>query len=447
VIVPSGVARWVGHVRSFEPDARRFLAVTLVAGAATSLWWIDFNLYLVSLGISPAAIGLVATIGSTAAALTAIPASVLSDRVGRRLVLACGATAAIVAALGLAATSSWLAIVALAALFSAGNAANQVVASPYMSEHSRPDHRSELFALQFAIGSATSVAAAAIGGVAAGAIAAFIGVPQSSPDTFRLILVFMAVLLAVALALVLRLGDDRPSHRGRASVLTAGEPARFPTIRVAHGWSIARIGMTIHDRGAFVRLLLPNFLISVGAGQIIPFLNVFVQAKFGLDVVALNSAFAVTSLGTMVAILYQPTLARRLGRIRSVVIVQGVSITFLVVLGFCPAVWLVILAMGVRNSLMNAGNPIFNAFAMDQVSPGERATLAALLSLGWSVGWVVAGAYYATVHALVSSFDLSYAINFVTVIVLYSVGTGLLWRWFSGAEPRPGLAAMAGATD
>ena len=51
------------------------------------------------------------------------------------------------------------------------------------------------------------------------------------------------------------------------------------------------------------------------------------------------------------------------------VIVQGASIPFLVVLGFSPVLWTVILAMAVRNSLMNAGNPIFSAFAMERVSP------------------------------------------------------------------------------
>ena len=91
--------------------------------------------------------------------------------------------------------------------------------------------------------------------------------------------------------------------------------------------------------------------------------------------------FALTSLGTVAAILFQPRLARRFGQITSVVIVQGASIPFLVVLGFSPVLWTVILAMAVRNSLMNAGNPIFNAFAMERVTPGERATLSAAMSV------------------------------------------------------------------
>ena len=144
---------------------------------------------------------------------------------------------------------------------------------------------------------------------------------------------------------------------------------------------------------------MPGLLISIGAGQVIPFLNLFVQGKFGLDLAQLNAVFAITSLGTVVAILLQPRLARRFGQITSVVIVQGASIPFLVVLGFSPVLWMVIAAMAVRNSLMNAGNPIFNAFAMEQVTPGERATLAAAMSVLWQVGWVIGGTWYALLQA------------------------------------------------
>jgi MFS family permease len=138
----------------------------------------------------------------------------------------------------------------------------------------------------------------------------------------------------------------------------------------------------------------------------------------------------------MVAVLYQPTLARRFGRLRSVLLVQGFSIPFLIVLGFSPVLWTVIAAMTIRNSLMNAGNPIFTAFAMDQVSQAERATLSAAMSLMWSIGWVIAGLYYSAVHAALG-FDAGYTVNFLTIIVLYSIATWLYWHWFRAIEPRP----------
>ena len=49
---------YVGRFTGFERDARVFLVAALVSGAAISLYWIDFNLYLAALGLTPATIGL-----------------------------------------------------------------------------------------------------------------------------------------------------------------------------------------------------------------------------------------------------------------------------------------------------------------------------------------------------------------------------------------------------
>jgi predicted MFS family arabinose efflux permease len=137
----------------------------------------------------------------------------------------------------------------------------------------------------------------------------------------------------------------------------------------------------------------------------------------------------------VLAVLAQPRLARRFGQITSVVIVQGASIPFLVVLGFSPVLWTVILAMAVRNALMNAGNPIFTAFAMEQVNPGERATLSATMSVLWQIGWVVGGIWYAALQATLG-FDAGYTVAFVTIIALYTAATILYWVWFRDTDRR-----------
>jgi MFS family permease len=197
----------------------------------------------------------------------------------------------------------------------------------------------------------------------------------------------------------------------------------------------------IADRRLFFRLLLPGFLTSLGAGQLIPFLNVFVAGKFGLGLAAVNAIFAVASLGTAIAILGQPALARRFGRIGSIVLVQGASIPFIVVLGFSPVLWTVVVALTVRNSLMNAGSPIFDAFSMERVSPGERATLAAGMTLLWSLGWVIAPIYYGLLQDRLG-FTAGYAVDFVTIIVLYTIATSLLWHWFRGTDTTAGAGEV-----
>ena len=426
-----GSLAWRSYGR-FHRDARLILVTSLVTGAAVSLWWIDFNLYLGALGFPTATIGLVATIGSVAGGLVAFPASALSDRVGRRVVFAGGVLAAIAALVILLLSEGLPAVILAAALWSAGSGAFGVVLYPFLTEHSDPEHRNELFAIQFAVQQITNIAAAVLGGVVATWIASAIGLPDDGPGVYRIILVLMLVLAVLGLGTVARLTDDRPSRTEHRRLRGLGEPAAFPSDPRR---SRTLLGITIRDRSRFARLVIPGFLISIGAGQVIPFLNLYVQGKFGLDLAQLNVVFAITSIGTVLAILAQPRLARRFGQLTSVVIVQSASIPFLVVLGFSPILWTVIVAMAVRNSLMNAGNPIFNAFAMEQVAPIERASLAATMSVLWQVGWVIGGTWYAVLQATLG-FDLGYTVNFLTIITLYTIATVLYWVWFRDADRR-----------
>lgn len=423
--------RYVQGFRGFERDARVFLVATLFSGAAISLFWIDFNLYLAALGVERATIGLVAATGSLSGALTAFPASMLSDRIGRRFVMIGGMGLMGTALALLSVVDSLPMVFLLAAMYAAGQQSLFVVQIPFLTEHSRSDQRSELFSLQFALMQVTQVGAAVLGGVTATAIAAAVGIGPAEAGVFRIVLMIQTALLVAALLVMTRVRDDR----------RRAKEARTPTAPSRLG----RLGIRVSDRRLFVKLLLPGFLIALGAGQVIPFLNLYVSGKFALDLSQINGVFALTGFGTVLAILIQPALARRFGKVRSVVIVQVASLPFLAVLGFSPILWLVIIAMAVRNSLMNAGNPILNAFAMEQVRPDERATLAAAMSVLWSVGWVIAGPWYSLVQANLG-FERGYNVAFITIMVLYSVATSLYLWWFRDAEVLPGRSITGSVT-
>ena len=494
---PGVLRRYLRSFTGFERDARLFLLVTLLAGGALSVYWIDFNLYLASLGLSPAVIGSVATAANAAAMLAAFPTSSLSDRFGRRFVLLGAAVLSVVAFAGLLFATPVAVIALLACLFAVAQSAFSVVSMPFLTENSRPNERSELFSLWFAISSATNVVAALLGGLIAQAVSAWAGHPPDSPETYRVLIALMVAFSVAALLVTLRLHDDRPRWRramtpgagpARAAVLAddqvstddpawAGGPSsadRSPSEDVvtpvrsvvpaaeaatAAGPPVDGTGtgsggrfrsvlgalrVPIVDRGRFVRLLVPGFIISIGAGQVIPFLNLFVQQKFSLDIASLNALFAVSNLGTLVAVLIQPALAHRFGKVGSVVLVQGASIPFLLVLGFSPAFWTVAIAMAVRNSLMNAGNPIANAFAMEHVAPIERATLSAAMSLLWSLGFVIGAAWFSVLQSALG-FDAGYAVNFLTITALYTIATWLYWAWFRPVERREMAAARSAA--
>ena len=426
--------RFVASYRGFERDAKMFVLSTVFAAGAIGLFWINFNLYLAALGIDAATIGLIATAGALSSALIALPASVLSNRIGRRLTMIIGLALAAAALTGFFLVGPAVPLLfVLAIAYNVGQQTQLVVASPFMTEHSRPARRNELFALQFAVSSGTQVVAALGGGALAALVAALSGQGADSPTAYRVLLLAMATLTVLGLVTAALLSDDRGLVRGVDVPEASAEPGppRLATGPV-HA-RLDRLGLRVGDPRLFVRLLLPGFIISLGAGQVLPFLNLYIVGRFGLDLSQTNVIFAVTSFGTMIAILVQPLLARRYGRIGSTVLVQGASIPFLIALGFAPWLWLVVVAMAVRNSLMNASNPIYNAYVMERVRPLERATIAATMSLLWQLGWAVGGAYYAIVQGTFG-FERGYDVNFVTIILLYALATSLYWLWFGRAE-------------
>jgi MFS family permease len=410
--VSGALARYIRSFTGFSRDARLFLLTTIVYGAALSLYWIDFNLYLESIGMGYA-IGWMLSASMLAGFLVALPASALSDRFGRRTMMAAGMTLVAVALLALLPGQQTLLFMGVIAL-GAGSQIVAVVQIPFIAEHTLPEQRNEYFSLWSALGFLTTLVSAVIGGAVATALAGQLGY-VSAAAPYRILLIGVAILGVVSLGTVFLLKSDKPS------------PDRAPTP------GRGRFGLVILDRRLFFCLLLPGFLTSLGAGQLIPVLNVFVETKFGLGLAAVNAVFAVASLGTAIAILAQPALARRFGRIGSIVLVQGASIPFIVVLGFSPVLWTVVVALTVRNSLMNAGSPIFDAFSMERVSPGERATLAACMTLLWSLGWVIGPIYYSLLQDTLGFYS-GFAVDFVTIIVLYTVATSLLWHWFRGTD-------------
>jgi MFS family permease len=411
--VTGALSRYARSFTGFGRDARLFLLTTIVYGAAMSLYWIDFNLYLESIGLDSPTIGLLMALSQFAGVLVALPASALADRFGRRTMMA-GGMALVATALISFLTGQRVLLFAGVAALGAGSQIVAVVQIPFIAEHTLPEQRNHYYSVWSAFGFLTTVLSAVVGGTVAKPVANYLGL-TSAAGPYQVLLAVVAVLGLLAFGTVFLLTSDRP-------IVDPDRPQNG-----------TRFGMVIGDRRLFVRLLLPGFLTALGAGQLIPFLNIFIKTKFGLDLDALNLFFAISSLGTAAAILAQPALARRLGRIPSIVLVQGASIPFLLVLGFSPVLWTVVAALAVRNSLMNAGSPIFDAFSMERVTPAERATLAAWMTLLWSLGWIFGPLYYGALQAILG-FTAGYAVDFVTIIILYTTATALLWTWFHGSE-------------
>ena len=127
-----------------------------------------------------------------------------------------------------------VAILALAAAVGAASQAIFVVQSPFLMEHSRPEHRSELFSLQYALLPVTNVGAALLGGAIAAVVGSVAGIGTSDPAVYQVLLLRHGLTAAAATVTVLALRDDRPRRRRDWRTLeqrpaTRGSASRSPS--------------------------------------------------------------------------------------------------------------------------------------------------------------------------------------------------------------------------
>ncbi|MFN4182158.1 MAG: MFS transporter, partial [bacterium] len=79
---------------------------------------------------------------------------------------------------------------------------------------------------------------------------------------------------------------------------------------------------------------IPNFLIGLGAGFLIPFFNLFFKLEHHTSDETLGMIFAVTSLFTGTGSLLVPLFSRHFGRIPVILTTQGIAIILLFPIGF-----------------------------------------------------------------------------------------------------------------
>jgi predicted MFS family arabinose efflux permease len=93
-----------------------------------------------------------------------------------------------------------------------------------------------------------------------------------------------------------------------------------------------------------------------------------------------------------------------------------------------------------RGALMNMGAPLYQAFSMEQVPDGERATLNSAQTLMWEIGWTFGPALSGFVQQ-----RYGFAPLFVATTALYAIAALITYWFFHNMETRPAtVRAQAG---
>jgi hypothetical protein len=279
----------------------------------------------------------------------------------------------------------------------------QVSAPPFMMRHSDADSRDHLFTANAAI----NIGLAGVGSLVAGGLPSLfgrlLGVGAESALAYRATFLVTAAGLALSLVPLLLFGTNDPPF---GAAVPEASPEAPPMRGLVAGPAEGLGGRTgdlkskipapwrelLRRPAPLLRLLMPPLLISLGAALLIPYLNLFFKQRFAIPDTTLGAIFAALLVATGLAALAGPAISTRIGKIRTVVLTQALSIPFLLLLGFAPLLGLAVGAALARAALFNMAAPLYDAFAMELTDEAARPTVIGLINGAYSVGYIIAPA-------------------------------------------------------
>jgi MFS family permease len=400
-----GISLYLRQLRSFSANARVYLLSEVISGLAFSVYMLIFNLYIVSQGYPRAFLGELQSLPNLIALFGAVPAGMLVDSIGRKQALLLANVLQTMGSLGIVVSPgpNWLRLSMIT--FGVSQSLWMVSSAPFLMENSTEEERNTLFSAHFGLTTLVGFVGTLVGGYLPTLFGGLLTVDIESPAAYGTTLVVTVALSALSLIPVLMI---REQPRQVAAPIRSFLPWR-----------------NIGDPGMAGRVFLPQVVISMGAAILIPYMNLFFKETYPITDKTLGTLFAVSSVITGVATLASPVLAARWGRI----------------------FWVSGISFWIRAALMNMGNPLYNAFAMEQFAERERATISGLMGMSWNIGWTVGPFLSGYMQAHPS---IGFPPIFVITCTLYVVASILEKAFFQRLDDqqrRAGLLTRMGVRD
>lgn len=398
-----------------DPAALPSAARLLVLGSG--LWFLGagvpsvlFELYLNSLGLLREQIGQLSLAHNIGGALLAPLAAALLDRLGQRNAILVGG---VIGILGWAATLLTNSVPLMLVLFTIsgfGLVLYAITVVPLAAALSTPANRTRLFSINEGVSTIAAVAGNLLAGVLPLGFALLLNGEARSPEAYRAAILVSLVLRGLALLPMARLHPPPipPPASGEASAPHAS------AVRYFDPRYLLRL-----KTPAF-RYALPLAIIFLGGGMIGRFLGLILRDRFGISDQVFSALMAAMNLAMGLATFAGPALARRIGRVESLITGSAFSVLAYAVFGFSTSLALVVLALVLRAALFNLALPLYRAHIMDRTPRAEYAVVNLILTTAINVGAIsppISG-------WLQDRFGLTPV--FLTAITAYALGTLLL---------------------
>lgn len=406
-------ANWKKSIALFNRNIKMFMLANVLIQVGMGVFLVMYNLYIKELGFPETLNGKIISMTSLASAIMLIPAGYLSDRLGRKGIIITGAIFAAGTLFYRSLITGEQSLVYAAFFTGLFMALVQVSGVPFLAENSTAGERMHLFSIHFSLMTIASVIGSLGGGVLADALHLIGNI--STVDSIMYVLIIGAIIFTMGIVPLFQL---KPTQKieGQTEASTVESEGNAPT-----GF---RKNMKV-----IVLFGVANLLIGTGSGLVIPYLNLYFANRFDASNTYIGIILSLGSAMAAVAMLLGPALVKKVGKVKALVIFQLLSIPFLFITGYTNSLIIASIAFLMRQALMNAGNPIQSAIAMELVQDKYKGLANSVNQMVFNVGWAGTGAI-STGLVMTFGFYWGYAYTFTITGILYIIASTYFYLLF-----------------
>lgn len=394
---------WASQIKGYNHNIRQAILANVYTQIGFGIFMVMYNFYIRELGFSEKINGQVISLTALATALILVPAGIISDRAGRKKAMLFGAAATGIVLLFRSVIELQSLLLLFAFFTGLTSAFLQVSGIPWLAENSTPEQRVHLFSIHFAVMTGANV----IGNLSGGILTDLFSLITTPLNSIRITLLIGGVFFLIGIIPITRFKETKSlQSKNHASKKAAFNKAFF-------------------KNDSFKMILLFAFaqlLIGVGAGLVIPYLNLYFADRFSASNSAIGFIISMGQAATAFAMIIGPMVVRKVGEVRAVVILQLMSLPFLLLTAYTENLWLAAIGFLFRQALMNAGNPIQMSLMMSKVDDSMKGLANSVNQMVFNIGWATMGPVSTGIVIKYGAY-WGYALVFSITASLYLIGS------------------------
>jgi len=251
-----------------------------------------FNLYILQIGYDLDFIGYLTSLSNIGTALVTIPAGFIIYRFGLKRPLVISSFLILLFGILLVSTTSNILLIIFNLILGLVVSLYTVVNNPLLTKSSSKIERTHLFGFSFGLMMISSVLGNLLGGYLPNLINNYSNLSDET-IIYRISLILSFIISGLGLIPILKISKDNITHEDKLNKRTF--KIKNPTL--------------------YAKLLTPHLLLGLGAGTIMPFLNVFFKRHLNASTYQIGIIFALGSLATGIASFLIPFVTKRFGKV------------------------------------------------------------------------------------------------------------------------------------